>query len=113
MVDYGTVFFNNPNKFLYADENGKIAFSKKALQKQSFFLNNINELADIEKNVLYKQKIKSWQSFFYEPTQCASCAAWRICLGKFASLKEKLCQSFVEEWLDALRLVSLDKNKLI
>lgn len=109
MVDYSTVFFDNPNKFLHVDENGKMAFSKQDLQAQNFFLNDINELTDLEKNVVYKQKTKAWQSFFYEPTQCASCAAWRICLGKFASLKEKSCQSFIEEWLDALRLIKTKK----
>jgi radical SAM protein with 4Fe4S-binding SPASM domain len=110
MVDYGTVYFNNPSRFLYVDESGKIAFSKNDLQTQSFFLNDISELANLEKNVLYKQKIKTWQSFFYEPTQCASCAAWRICLGKFVSLEEKQCQSFIEEWLDILRLVKKENE---
>jgi len=44
-----------------------------------------------------------WQRFFYEPTPCAACEGWRICLGKYEKLKDKSrCQKFMAEWLNVV-----------
>ena len=102
VIDYDSVYFNNPSKYLYVNGDGKIAFTKKDLEAQSFFLNDIDEMVDKESNVLYNQKIKSWQSILSEPTKCGECTAWRICMGKFLSSKDKLCQSFTQEWIEAV-----------
>jgi hypothetical protein len=46
---------------------------------------------------------KKWQEFFYRATPCAACPGWRICLGKYANLKDKTgCQNFTIELLDLL-----------
>jgi len=46
---------------------------------------------------------ENWQRFFYEPTPCAACAGWRICLGKYEFLKDKTgCQQFTTEWLNLI-----------
>lgn len=43
------------------------------------------------------------QRFFYEPTPCAACAGWRICLGKYENLKDKTgCKNFTNEWLNVM-----------
>jgi radical SAM protein with 4Fe4S-binding SPASM domain len=103
LVDYGTVFFNNPAKFLYVSGNGQVAFSKQNLEQKNFFLDHVDKINELDKNADYQQYTKSWQAFFYEPTPCAACAAWRICLGKYAHLKDtSLCQSFAVELLDTI-----------
>lgn len=107
LVDYGTVYFNNPTKFLYIGNDGRVAFSKQHLEGRKFFLNNVNEINELEDNKDYLQYIKSWQKFFYEPTQCAACAAWRICLGKYADLEDKIgCQNFTTDLFNII-----DNNK--
>jgi hypothetical protein len=46
---------------------------------------------------------EGWQRFFYEPTECAACEGWRICLGKYAQLKDKSgCKNFTIEWLNVI-----------
>jgi hypothetical protein len=53
--------------------------------------------------VFFNDAKNSWQRFFYEPTACAACAGWRICLGKYATLKDKSgCQHFTNEWLNLI-----------
>ena len=54
LVDYGRVFFDDPVCFSTEFHRG-----------------------DTEKHRV------NWQRFFYEPSPCAACAGWRICLGKF------------------------------
>ena len=47
------------------------------------------------------QSTQSWQRFFYEATPCAACAGWRICMGKYATLKDKTnCQGFMIELME-------------
>ena len=41
--------------------------------------------------------------FFYEATECGACEGWRICLGKYATLKDKTgCKTFTTEWLQII-----------
>jgi len=49
---------------------------------------------------------KAWQRFFYEPTACAACAGWRICMGKYADMKDKTnCQNFTIELLNLIESI--------
>jgi len=109
LVDYDTVFFNNPAKFLYVGSDGQVALSKQNLEQKNFLLSKIKKINELEDNKNYQQYIKSWQKFFYEPTQCAACAGWRICLGKYSYLKDKkLCQEFT---FDLLNIIENQKFK--
>ena len=46
---------------------------------------------------------KSWNDFFYETRSCASCAGWRICLGKYAGLEDKTgCKDFTVKLLNLI-----------
>jgi len=56
---------------------------------------------------------ENWQRFFYEPTACAACAGWRICLGKYESLKNKSgCQQFTTEWLNLIEIQKFKNLKI-
>jgi len=53
---------------------------------------------------------RDWQRFFYEPTDCAACEGWRICMGKYAALEDKSgCQSFMVEFLNTIENLKPDK----
>jgi len=57
---------------------------------------------------------KSWQRFFYEPTACAACAGWRICMGKYENLKDKTgCQTFTTELLNLIETLKFKKSLTI
>jgi len=82
LVDYGTVYFENPAEFCVLCD----AVFKKNRQHR--------DPKSTEKHS------KSWQKFFYEATPCAACAGWRICMGKYARLENKTkCAQFTSEWL--------------
>ncbi|MDR2971933.1 MAG: hypothetical protein LBU83_08405 [Bacteroidales bacterium] len=81
LVDYGTVFFENPEMFDFLT-----AKSAKDMQRAQRV-----------------KPIKTWQSFFYEATPCAACEGWRICLGKYAEIEDKIeCQTFTIELLNLI-----------
>ena len=55
---------------------------------------------------------KSWQRFFYEGTACAACEGWRICLGKYAGLKDKSgCKAFTAELLNLIESIKFKKQE--
>jgi hypothetical protein len=69
------------------------------------FFNDRNVFKYLDKN---KQVIKSWDQFFYETRSCASCAGWRICLGKYAGLKDKTgCKKFTIEMLKLIESIKI------
>jgi len=83
LVEYGTVFFDNPDRF--------IDFTTKCTKDTQ------------------SAQIKPWQKFFLEATPCAACAGWRICMGKHAALEDKsACQDFT---IDLLNIIENRKFK--
>ena len=73
LVDYGTVYFNNSDLFEYD-------FSTET-----------------------QRHGRRRETFFYEATDCAACAGWRVCLGKYEKLKDKTgCQTFTNELLNLI-----------
>jgi len=84
LVDYGTVFFENSDRFAHYSEKGA-------------------------KNTQVMQN-KSRQKFFYEYTPCAACEGWRICLGKYAGLKDKTaCKNFTITLLNLIESIKFKK----
>ena len=56
------------------------------------------------------QFLKAWQRFFLEPTPCAACAGWRICMGKYAGLVDKTgCRNFTMELLTTIENIKFKK----
>jgi len=79
LVDYGRVFFDDSEQFVGVDE--------------AFFC------TEKHRGVTEKHR-ENRQRFFYEPTTCAACEGWRICLGKYAALEDKSgCQKFMANLL--------------
>jgi len=77
LVDYGTAFFENSERYL--------KFNTEFTEKHRVSQRN------------------SWQRFFYEGSECAACEGWRICMGKYAEMKDKNgCRDFTVEWLNVV-----------
>jgi len=80
LVDFGRVFFSGERFNFYTSKSTK----------------------DFHEGTQSSQT-KPWQRFFYEATPCATCAGWRICMGKYANLEDKTkCQNFMVELLQLI-----------
>ena len=91
LVDYGTAFFDNSERFEYLKESrgNSCSYPKGRGNSCSCPIN--------------KEYNNSWQRFFYEGSECAACEGWRICMGKYAEMKDKNgCKEFTIEWLDVV-----------
>ena len=101
-VNYGTVFFDNPERFEYVTEGTKQKAEGRK-QKTENRGNSCDCPIDAKHN-------NFWQKFFYEPTPCAACAGWRICMGKYAGLEDKSgCRNFTLELLNMIENIKFKK----
>ena len=98
LVDYGKVF-REKGEGRKEKEEGAKAESTKGRRREG-------AKAEGEEGA------KQWQRFFYERSECAACEGWRICLGKYASLKDKTpCQTFMIELLEVIESLRFKKFK--
>lgn len=80
-INYGEVFFNNPQKYIWLNENGKMAISGDALGKQEFLATELTEIYRIEEDKAYRAALLEWQTHFLKVDRCSTCPGWRICHG--------------------------------
>jgi len=93
LVDFGRVYFEETNGV--SDVDDQFFTTKNTMEPQK------------------TQRIKTSvarQRFFYEPTECAACEGWRICLGKYDALENKSsCQNFMSEFLNVIEMKKYTK----
>jgi hypothetical protein len=102
LVDYGVVYANNAEGRRQKAESRR----QKAEGRTEIPLQSIGGVdgeagrgGSLEEN--RDRGGEDWQRFFYEPTECAACPGWRICQGKYETLKDKTnCQQFTTEWMN-------------
>ena len=93
LVDYGGVFF----------EDGEVFEVLTAKNEGMFKVFDTEHTEEAQRSTE-----KNWQRFFYEATPCAACPGWRICMGKYANMKDKTpCQSFTTELLNLIETIKL------
>ncbi|MGA2976417.1 MAG: hypothetical protein ABSF77_13995 [Spirochaetia bacterium] len=87
MVDFSSVYFDNPNRYLHVEGDGRIALSAKDAQAGVFIgeLDSIDAIADDPR---YKERRDKAERFFLEGAGCAYCGAFRVCLGKFSAQRD-------------------------
>ncbi|MBF0345852.1 MAG: hypothetical protein HQL06_16690 [Nitrospirae bacterium] len=103
-TDFGSVYFDDPRKYLHVSEAGNVALSNKELQSKVFVSNSLNNLENIENSQDYVERINAWRDFFIKPDGCAYCQGWRICLGKFSdrpNSQKKDCEKFFVDLMEA------------
>ncbi len=113
-TDYGAVYFNDPTRYLHLTPEGKLSLTPDKSQECKEHSIDFENIDDIEYQSVYTDYLYDWQKFFLEPTTCACCKGWRICLGKFAdSIRTNPgCQDFFGEFLDVVELeVQNNENK--
>lgn len=102
-TDFGSVYFDNPRRYLHVDKEENIALTHKNLLRKSFIDKGIGSIDTITDNQKYIESQTRWQDFFLKTGTCASCPSWRVCLGKFSSTYEQNpgCKDFFSDLMDA------------
>ncbi len=111
-INFSTVYFDDPKKFLHIDPDENIALSHIDLKNGNFIAAGIDSIITITDNKKYKNYLVNWQNFFIKRSECAYCLSWRICLGKFTSLckKNDQCKNFFSDFMDAADYYYLNKE---
>lgn len=111
-LDYNTVYFNNPEKYLHLNEAGQVALTPSDLEAGNFIAENLEEL-ELESNEDYLAYLDTRHKIMLSMNDCAFCPALRICLGKFGEKADKQdgCKKFFSEMMDAADFYQLKHNK--
>lgn len=98
-LEFGAIFFDDPRHFLHLDGKGRVALSHAELVEEAFIAGDISEIEAPLDFPAIKQRTEAWKKYFVDGHACASCAAWRICLGRFSDhLSENPgCSEFFSE----------------
>ena len=86
LVDYGTVYLHNPILFEIVSAETYLTHPLVSSSTCSLVPSSTR-----------------WQKFFHQATPCAACEGWRICLGKYANMKDKTkCSNFTTSFLQII-----------
>jgi hypothetical protein len=104
-LDWGRVIFDDPRHFLHLDACGRVALSRAELAENRFVARSLDEIEAPAEFAPIRNRLRSWQHFFIDNHPCASCAGWRICLGKFSRdlAANAGCAEFFTEMIDLVR----------
>jgi len=102
-VDYASVYFDNPLRYIHINEKEQIAATSKDLEACSYLAEGVSSIDSLETSTQYRKYINNWQDFFIERRACSFCPAWRICMGKFREEAEQNegCRVFFRDLMDA------------
>jgi hypothetical protein len=84
IVSWGSIEFDDPTRYLHLDERGRIALSRDELRRGIFAAQSIAETGSPALTSVIAERTNAWRQYFVDNHTCASCAGWKICLGKFA-----------------------------
>jgi len=111
-TDFGAVYFDDPRTYLYINNDGKIAASKRELKDGVFLADGIDDLDRIEESDAYRARLGNWMDHFGKPDGCAYCPAWRVCLGKFSKTAkdDPGCRNLFSEIMDVVEQFQSRQN---
>lgn len=99
-LDWGRVLFDDPDRFLYLDDTGRVALTAGDLAAGYFIADTVSDVS------LHCSKLADhrnrWRDFFRDYHPCASCPGWRLCRGRFADRLEhdRSCSQFFADLVD-------------
>lgn len=103
--DWGSIHFDDPKHFLHLDSKGRVALSRRELRRRKFVAQSLSEIGSPEDFPPIREGLEAWRQYFVDGHPCASCGAWKICLGKFADRvhKDNGCSDFFLEAIEVAR----------
>ena len=109
-LNFSSVYFNNPEKYLWIDINGNIAFTEENMNQKKFLKTPLTELYKIEEDEDYKKELLKWHEHFLKVDKCSACPAWRICKASKEYFCDEDFQDFMTEIVDVASDVQSSKN---
>lgn len=101
-ADFNAVYFNDPERFIHINEQGRVALTNEDLIKNKFLnlgISEINGLENTDEFIEYKNKNKK---FFLEKDGCAYCPGWRLCAGRLINICDDNCVVFFDDMIDVI-----------
>lgn len=104
-LDWGSVYFDDPRRYLHVDRKGRVALSHAELTKRRFVAEGISEIAVPEDFAPVRERIQAWRQLFVDNHPCASCGGFKPCMGRFAAhvRRDKGCSAFFLEMMEVAR----------
>ena len=104
------VEFEHPERFLHADAQGRLAFSRHALARGEYLPETLDNLDEATLPERHKAVFEQWKSFFLKAEGCSACEGWRLCHGRHVPAAGPMpanpgCQPFYADLLDACDFV--------
>jgi hypothetical protein len=102
LTDFGSVYFNNPMKFLHINTEEGVSYSSSECIKGEYVVKGIDKIDSIIDSPEYELKRYEWQNYFLENHNCTFCPGWRICINKFNDANEydPACKEFFTDLIE-------------
>lgn len=111
-LDFSTVYFENPEKYIYVNESLDAAFSEGDLLKESF-IGNLNGMEEVGFQTLVSKKMTSYYSHFLQLDDCSKCPNFKVCNKKMKSTFENCSEVFasVYEYAEIMDNIEQQRGK--
>ncbi len=102
--DWGSLYFDDPSRYLQLDAEGHIALTRQELLDGKFVANDLSELDCLDLKQAIAERAGAWRDVFADDHFCARCAAWRICRARLRDGKDAPdgCDAFFLEMADII-----------
>lgn len=77
-LDTETIFFNNPEKYIYINDSLDFSFSLEDLNN-CCFIGNLSDIDHIDFTTEVDQKLNRYYSHFFALDKCSKCSAFKVC----------------------------------
>ena len=111
-LDFSTVYFENPEKYIYINEALDVAFSEDNLRNGAF-IGNLNGMDEVGFQTMVSQKMTSYYSHFLQLDDCSKCPNFRICNKKTKEKFENCSEVFasVYEYAEIMDNIEQQRGK--
>jgi radical SAM protein with 4Fe4S-binding SPASM domain len=98
-TDFRAVYFDDPETYLHVDAQGRVALTRDELGAGVFIADSVGALTETAREAALAERRNEWRRAFIERDRCASCQAWRICMGNGDKVGAG-CSGFFVELMD-------------
>jgi hypothetical protein len=101
-TDFGSVYFDDPERYLHVSDEGFVALSTRDLAAGRFIAEDASQL-DLGRCPAYTERLGAWKELFLRRQECSFCQGWRVCLGKFLNTQgHPGCREFFVELMEVV-----------
>jgi hypothetical protein len=107
ILPWGAIAFDDPAHFLHLDAQGRVALSCDELRQGVFIAPSIGGIDASTLSAAISERVNAWRRYFVDNHPCASCAGWKICLGRFSDdlPDDAGCAKLFSELIDAAAML--------